>query len=41
MAPHRYRAVAALPEGVTFQLINPKAWMMAITVASAFYGGVV
>lgn len=26
-------------EGVAFQLINPKAWMMAITVASAFYGG--
>jgi threonine/homoserine/homoserine lactone efflux protein len=25
-------------EGVTFQLINPKAWMMAITVAGAFYG---
>jgi threonine/homoserine/homoserine lactone efflux protein len=25
-------------EGVLFQLINPKAWMMAITVASAFYG---
>ena len=27
-------------EGVMFQLINPKAWMMAITVASAFYGSV-
>lgn len=26
-------------EGVMFQLINPKAWMMAVTVASAFYGG--
>lgn len=26
-------------EGVLFQLINPKAWMMAVTVASAFYGG--
>jgi threonine/homoserine/homoserine lactone efflux protein len=25
-------------EGVAFQLINPKAWMMAITVATAFYG---
>jgi threonine/homoserine/homoserine lactone efflux protein len=25
-------------EGVMFQLINPKAWMMAVTVASAFYG---
>jgi threonine/homoserine/homoserine lactone efflux protein len=25
-------------EAVLFQLINPKAWMMAITVASAFYG---
>ena len=25
-------------EAVMFQLINPKAWMMAITVASAFYG---
>ena len=27
-------------EAVLFQLINPKAWMMAITVASAFYGEV-
>jgi threonine/homoserine/homoserine lactone efflux protein len=27
-------------EGLLFQLINPKAWMMAVTVASAFYGGV-
>ena len=26
-------------EGMLFQLINPKAWMMAITAASAFYGG--
>jgi threonine/homoserine/homoserine lactone efflux protein len=26
-------------EGVSFQLINPKAWMMSVTVASAFYGG--
>jgi threonine/homoserine/homoserine lactone efflux protein len=26
-------------EGLLFQLINPKAWMMAVTVASAFYGG--
>lgn len=25
-------------EASAFQLINPKAWMMAITVASAFYG---
>jgi len=25
-------------EAVLFQLVNPKAWMMAITVASAFYG---
>ena len=25
-------------EGLTFQLINPKAWMMAVTVAGAFYG---
>jgi threonine/homoserine/homoserine lactone efflux protein len=25
-------------EGLMFQLINPKAWMMAVTVASAFYG---
>jgi threonine/homoserine/homoserine lactone efflux protein len=25
-------------EAILFQLINPKAWMMAITVASAFYG---
>jgi threonine/homoserine/homoserine lactone efflux protein len=27
-----------LLEAVLFQLVNPKAWMMAITVASAFYG---
>jgi threonine/homoserine/homoserine lactone efflux protein len=26
-------------EGIAFQLINPKAWMMSVTVASAFYGG--
>jgi threonine/homoserine/homoserine lactone efflux protein len=26
-------------EGVLFQLVNPKAWMMAVTVVSAFYGG--
>jgi threonine/homoserine/homoserine lactone efflux protein len=25
-------------EACVFQLINPKAWMMAITMASAFYG---
>lgn len=25
-------------EACAFQLINPKAWMMAITMASAFYG---
>jgi threonine/homoserine/homoserine lactone efflux protein len=25
-------------EATLFQLINPKAWMMAITMASAFYG---
>lgn len=25
-------------ESLLFQLINPKAWMMAVTVASAFYG---
>ncbi len=25
-------------EGVLFQLINAKAWMMTVTVASAFYG---
>jgi threonine/homoserine/homoserine lactone efflux protein len=25
-------------EGLMFQLINPKAWMMAVTVAGAFYG---
>lgn len=25
-------------QALAFQLINPKAWMMAITVASAFYG---
>jgi threonine/homoserine/homoserine lactone efflux protein len=27
-------------EAIVFQLINPKAWMMAVTVVSAFYGGV-
>ena len=26
-------------EAILFQLTNPKAWMMAITAASAFYGG--
>lgn len=26
-------------DGLLFQLINPKAWMMAVTVATAFYGG--
>jgi threonine/homoserine/homoserine lactone efflux protein len=26
-------------DALLFQLVNPKAWMMAITVASAFYGG--
>lgn len=26
-------------EALLFQLINPKAWMMSITIASAFYGG--
>jgi threonine/homoserine/homoserine lactone efflux protein len=25
-------------EAILFQLINPKAWMMSITVATAFYG---
>lgn len=25
-------------EALLFQLVNPKAWMMAVTVASAFYG---
>jgi threonine/homoserine/homoserine lactone efflux protein len=28
----------SLVEAVLFQLINPKAWMMSITIASAFYG---
>lgn len=28
-------------EAALFQLINPKAWMMTITIASAFYGGAV
>lgn len=31
----------SLTEAVLFQLINPKAWMMTITIASAFYGGAV
>jgi threonine/homoserine/homoserine lactone efflux protein len=26
-------------EAVAFQFINPKGWMMAATIASAFYGG--
>jgi threonine/homoserine/homoserine lactone efflux protein len=26
-------------EGLLFQLVNPKAWMMALTIANAFYGG--
>ena len=37
--PPRSRDRCASSEGVLFQLINPKAWMMAVTVASAFYGG--
>jgi threonine/homoserine/homoserine lactone efflux protein len=36
---HRGRPLRWI-EGLMFQLINPKAWMMAITVASAFYGSV-
>jgi threonine/homoserine/homoserine lactone efflux protein len=36
-APSSARPLRCL-EGAMFQLINPKAWMMAITVASAFYG---
>jgi threonine/homoserine/homoserine lactone efflux protein len=27
-------------EAILFQLINPKAWMMSITIVSAFYGSV-
>ncbi len=27
-------------EAILFQLINPKAWMMSVTLVSAFYGGV-
>jgi threonine/homoserine/homoserine lactone efflux protein len=27
-------------QALSFQLINPKAWMMAVTTVSAFYGGV-
>ncbi|MEO8308615.1 MAG: LysE family translocator [Pseudomonadota bacterium] len=27
-------------EAIAFQLINPKAWMMTVTVVSAFYGGI-
>lgn len=38
----RATSVAGRPmhwhEACAFQLINPKAWMMAITMASAFYG---
>jgi threonine/homoserine/homoserine lactone efflux protein len=36
-AQHRPMSCA---EAILFQLINPKAWMMAVTVVSAFYGGV-
>jgi threonine/homoserine/homoserine lactone efflux protein len=28
-----------LLQALSFQLINPKAWMMAVTTVSAFYGG--
>jgi threonine/homoserine/homoserine lactone efflux protein len=28
-----------LLQALSFQLINPKAWMMAVTAVSAFYGG--
>lgn len=42
MAPVDTTSHAAKPmsfiEGVLFQLINAKAWMMTVTVASAFYG---
>lgn len=44
VAPEIAKPAGATPrpmnwlEAVLFQLINPKAWMMAITVASAFYG---
>jgi threonine/homoserine/homoserine lactone efflux protein len=27
-------------EAIVFQLVNPKAWMMAVTIVSAFYGGI-
>jgi threonine/homoserine/homoserine lactone efflux protein len=27
-------------EAILFQLINPKAWMMSVTIVSAFYGSV-
>ena len=41
-APARKAGPAGRPmhwyEASMFQLINPKAWMMAITMASAFYG---
>jgi threonine/homoserine/homoserine lactone efflux protein len=37
-APERARPMR-FGEALLFQLINPKAWMMALTVGSAFYGG--
>jgi threonine/homoserine/homoserine lactone efflux protein len=37
-APRANRRPMNFLEGMSFQLINPKAWMMAVTVASAFYG---
>lgn len=41
-APAAANSLAARPmhlvEAVLFQLVNPKAWMMTITIASAFYG---
>jgi threonine/homoserine/homoserine lactone efflux protein len=36
-ASHAARPMSCV-EAILFQLINPKAWMMAITVATAFYG---
>jgi threonine/homoserine/homoserine lactone efflux protein len=37
-APDASHRPMSFLEGLMFQLINPKAWMMAITVATAFYG---
>jgi threonine/homoserine/homoserine lactone efflux protein len=38
-SPAAHSRPLSFVEGMLFQLVNPKAWMMAVTVANAFYGG--